>query len=649
MALQLTQTENGTPRYTINNWQEGIADSPELGFANMRNIEIGAIQGEILPTFKSSSLVQTPKTATAYTVTVATPGVFTSNNHGLTDGACIQFSNSGGSLPSGLSTKGAYNGATAYVVGDTMEANGQIWYAITAGTGNPYTSATYWREAYFYVQYLTANTFTVRRTYLGTAIQVTGSGSGTNTYATFNMAIPKHIASYFVVPPTPPTSYSSQLLEVFVQDSNGVIWFKDYNASIFAPIPGNSINASVPNTLPGNGNGMCLFAGADNNIWLIACTGTRAEFLNVTSYIASGGIPSWNINNTRWNFQTTSIDGGSTLGAPHKCIVSAQDNRVYFTDGKYITSLIELATKTFSPTDNTTNSFGIAVTLLPGTVTCSIEELSTNLVTGDLSTNRLFVWDRNSSNYNAVWRAAENGIFNLLNVNNTLYILAGNKGVVYSTQGYIIDVFKKIPEYITGGTVFWGGIARVNGHLLVGLKGSGSDPFGGVYKIYLHTLEKGTLVCDNTASDGLTTTNIVSLLSLSSDSYLMGTLATNNTTGGIDIVQSSNYRYTDGSAYIETQLLSVSDVQETRNFQLIGLELGRTLATGETITVTYRETPKESYSALATFDFASVGGIVNDYKPASMTDLNALQLKVALTSASSTSTQTPRLKTIIVQ
>ena len=181
MALQITQ-ENGQTKYTMNNWQEGIADSPELGFSNMRNVEIGMFIGEVLPAYLPVTKKQTSKQNQTYTTAIATPGVFTSSLvHQLNVGAAITFSNSGGTLPTGLSTKGAYNGATAYVVGDTMEANGQIWYAIKAGTGHTYTDANYWREAFFYVTSTpTTTTFKVANSFHNflNATEVAISGAG---------------------------------------------------------------------------------------------------------------------------------------------------------------------------------------------------------------------------------------------------------------------------------------------------------------------------------------------------------------------------------------------------------------------------------------------------------------------------------------
>lgn len=635
MALEI-DTSNGNPRYKINNWQEGIADSPELGFSDMRNMEIGSIQGEIMPTFKSVAITQVSRQTISYTVSVANPGVFTtSSNHQLVANAPIKFLNVGGTLPSGISSTGAYNGGTSYNVGDTMEANGQIWYAIQAGSGHTYTNINYWREAVFYVSNAAVSnnqTFTISRFISGAEIQVTGAGTGTNTFSTVDMGIPKHIKSNYE---------SSLFITTFIQDSNGLIWFRGNNGGIFTVVQGNYSNHLSTST--GNGNGLVIFTGSDGNTWLFACNAARADVLNVTSFFANypTTAPVWVNNSTNFGF----TNAGFNVNAVHKGIFSIVDQRVYFTDENIITYFAE--TTVFDPTNAATfTPFTAAVNLRKGHYGISIEELGDNILVGDANSNMIYVWNKKDSFITTSWRCAENIITEMLNVNNTVYILAGTKGVIYSTQGYSIDMFKKIPEYLTGGAVTWGGLAKVNGHLLVGLSDapySGSATHAGVYKIFLHTLEKGTLTCDNTISTGSLSGLPTCILGIESDTYFMGS------TGLVDIVQPSNYRYTDGSSFVETQILSVSDVQESRNFELIGLELGRTLSTGESIVISSRETPKESYAQLASFDFVTVGGIVNDYQTASITDLNAILLKVVLKSNTSTLIQSPRLKTVILK
>lgn len=91
-----------------------------------------------------------------FTVTIASPGVFTANNHGLNNGDSIILTTSaGGSLPTGL-------------------------------TASPSTSATV-----YYVINATTNNFNVSTTFNGTAVNTTGTQAGTHTmhyYPRMNMA-----------------------------------------------------------------------------------------------------------------------------------------------------------------------------------------------------------------------------------------------------------------------------------------------------------------------------------------------------------------------------------------------------------------------------------------------------------------------------
>ncbi len=80
-----------------------------------------------------------------FTVTIASPGVFTLNSHGFTDGQPVVFTTSG-ALPTGLTA-------------------GTVYFVITAG--------------------LTTNTFEVSATRGGSAVNTSGSQSGTHTATTY--------------------------------------------------------------------------------------------------------------------------------------------------------------------------------------------------------------------------------------------------------------------------------------------------------------------------------------------------------------------------------------------------------------------------------------------------------------------------------
>ena len=87
------------------------------------------------------TIIFSPTAVVQATFTAATTDIITSNAHGLSEGDCIWVSNSGGALPAGLSASTNY-----------------------------------------YVRDVTTNTFKVSATPMGTAVDITGAGTGTHTY-----------------------------------------------------------------------------------------------------------------------------------------------------------------------------------------------------------------------------------------------------------------------------------------------------------------------------------------------------------------------------------------------------------------------------------------------------------------------------------
>jgi len=616
MGVTVEKTQSN-PKYHFNNWQEGIADSPELGFSDIRNVEVGSFPGEAVPTYKPQLQTQSSQQSKTFTVDPATE-IFTWSGSVATqlyDNAPITFTNSGGALPAPL-------------------AANTLYYVIALST-------------------TTFSVSTKPKAVGGTALNITTAGTGTNRFSTFNMGVPKNALNYLntqggvlnIVNGT--VLVAQSLNSVFVQDDQGYIWTNCLGSAIFFPVTGNQVNTTPlggGNTY-GNGNGIATFTssgiGGTANDYLFACNGTRMEALDLTALV--GGTITWYFTGGTQTFTTTANT------TSHSALLG-QDNKVYFCDGRYLTAFSELPTKNFSPTDATTFSFSNKVLTLPSNASSQcLEQLGINLLIGDANTNYIYPWDRFSTSFTLPLRVPENNIQKMINTNNIVYILAGTKGVVYTTSGYMVQLFKKIPEYLTGGSVTWGGLDRLNGHLLIGLStstGGNGQANGGVYKIFLHTLQEGTLVIDNTPDTGLFTQLPTIILTSTADTYFIGYEPT-NTSGAIDLVSPLNDRYSNYESYIETPIVSVSGVQESRNFEELGMMLARSLTSGEGIQVSSRLSLNDTYSVLGTFTTA---GVVNDFLQGNISDANALQLQIALKeNVSGNNNFSPRLKEISIK
>jgi len=147
----IIEPTDSNPKYKFNSFQEGIADSPELGFSDMRNVEIGSFPGELIPNYKTVLQVQTSIQASTFTVDPATNIFTNSSGIPLLQNAPITVANTGGGLPAGVSANTIY-----------------------------------------YVIYLSDTTFSLALKPTGSAIDITTAGTGTNKFSTFDMGVPKN-------------------------------------------------------------------------------------------------------------------------------------------------------------------------------------------------------------------------------------------------------------------------------------------------------------------------------------------------------------------------------------------------------------------------------------------------------------------------
>jgi len=466
-------------------------------------------------------------------------------------------------------------------------------------------------------------------------------------------------AGYFYGDEVSFTTNSDQNM-IVIQDSNGYIWIKNLASGIFFPIGGNQVNTTPlgGSGVYGNGNGLSYFIGSNRTFYLFVANGNRVEVFNFSAFMG---------NNTTWTWYWT--DGAkaftNTTALINHSALWGQDNRIYFCDVSGLSAFNEVAGQVFDPTNAVTFGWNLKVLNLPAYASAQcLEELGVLLI-GDANSNYIFPWDRISTSFTTPLRVPENNIWKMININNVVYLLAGNKGVVYTTTGYMVDMFKKLPEYLTGGQVVWGGLNKVNGHLVIGVgtyNGGDGQFNSGVYKLFLHTLQPGTLTIDNTPStaiaggSGSVNNELPTvLLTVGADEYFVGysrSASLDDAYGAVDLIANTNSRYSNYEAYIEAPIVTVSTVQEKRNFEELGINFSEALQTGEGVSISSRLDLGGTYTTLGVFDYATQGAMVNDFLQGNIVDANALQLKVYIKAASGGTNPpefTPRLKEVSIK
>src|SRR3990167_5934190 len=282
----------------ITDFETGIADSPHKGIGLLRNVNIDAFTGAVKA---NPALASIFNTAVSATVTAADTDICTSTGmtgNANTTGQAVKFTTTG-TLPAGLTAN------TVYFVLTESQA---------------------------------AGTFKVTTTIAGgTTVNITDTGSGTHTVATVNPGAINHIVQ------------DSNTSVRFFQDSNGRVWYLASGAVLIKLL----VNAVLDNAVVGSaslanstGNGIVTFLVSDSSAtYLFAFRNALIDVINVFA-VTNQETPVWS---NAWQTMNTA---GSTSNRHHAIV--AQDNIIYYTDGRFIGSVKEITGQVFAPGSSST-------------------------------------------------------------------------------------------------------------------------------------------------------------------------------------------------------------------------------------------------------------------------------------------------------
>lgn len=527
----------------LKDFQNAVADSPHLGHALMRNIDIETFPGAMIVQKKMIqriiSSVLTTFTANAGTdVCTGAISLGTQSNidQGLTFAVGAVVLSSSGTLPAGLSLN-------------------TIYYLIFVST-TTFKLAT-----------------TQANALAGTAIDITDAGTGTHTITPIPIGTIKHITK----------DYKTGF--IFAQDSNGRIWNSVSATATLYLLNNSAIDTGNAPLTNASGNGISIFQNSDaSKSFIFSFRDALVDVAEVTS-TANVGAPSWT---NGWKSLNSAV--GTT---PIHYALLAQDNITYFCDGRFIGSIVENAGSVFAPGTPATYTYNNQALDTPQNEKLShLEELGTLLYASGLIYNKIYPWDRISDSFNLPIPVPEIGIYKLKNLGNMIYITAGMKGNIYYTQGTYVKLFKSIPGYLTNNSgvitsspVTWGGIAARNTGLLVGMAGQESAN-NGVYIIY----PDGRIVQDNTPYSGAT--NVTAIFA-EGDFYWIGYA------GGIDYITTSSRQGSFASVY-QSELFKVGNKTQKGTYSNCEVQLAKPATTGS-VRVGYRRDDSSSFTVLATY------------------------------------------------
>ena len=536
----------------IGGFDQGIGDSPYSGLTDMRSVDPTGLPGEASVSYATAPVFKTTNYNNYSTATLVTTanGLLSNAPSPLENGQYITFSNIGGAIGSNLSIN------TPYILVSYSVNNWQLYTLANA------------------------------------AVTVTTASTTTVTFSTINQGQPNYMV------------YDG--IYYWMLDNNGYLWSNIVTTTGSPSATStHSWTWTMNNVTSAHGNGLAAFKTPNTS----TSTGDTWIFIfrdNTIDYgpVVSTAYPVW-VNG--WNPNTGTANNGTVIQNTiyHQAMV-APDGNLYFLNssasakltgsiGKLQVNFGNSSFTAFTPSGgpSVSNYSYTDYPLIPkfDFATC-LAPSGTNILIGGHQ-NYIYNWDTFSTVVAGYIYLAEKNTVTMVTANQNTYAFTGNRGNIYITNGSQADVWKKMPDHLTGVVYpVWNfyGATYQKGRLYFGVSataqtGGGYLPIGGVWCI---DLASGSLRCSNQLSYG----NYNGYATC----FLQGDVTTNTPPGsglyigwsdgtgnlfGVDSGISTPY--TNRASYIVSDLIPVGTSLNPTTALQIEFKLAMPLVSGETV------------------------------------------------------------------
>jgi len=612
--MAYTQQKDGT--IVVNGFENGIADNPFDGISDIRNVNLISIPKEASVNFATSA-VNPPLvlTGTISSADAATDEITFSGASGLSLGMAIVPV--GGSLPAGITS-------------------GQVYWVgqVTAGG----TKTTLYSDAS-----------------LSTLVNITATGTG--VFPIPALQIPKYYA------------YSTNNGTNYLLDSIGQVW-SDARASSnlngYWVYQGNR----VPGTSYTQGNGLVLYKGSGTNQFLFVIHNSSIDYIinpdsSTPSWVyqwvpSTGAVGVYSATPAKVLQSPSITTSGSIIS--HEALL-APDNRVYYCDLNYVGRWYQTdPAVTFVPTTPATYTFDQTPLLPFSDVAQCLTFLGTNILVGGKN-NIVYPWDRFSTNPNQYILLAESNVAKMITVNTTTFIFVGNRGRIYYTNGSQAQLYKKMPDHLSGTVepyFTWGGVTSNKNQLYFSAlvttnAGVNITTMGGLWAIDLDSkaqrmtnqlsYQTGTGAGVGTYA-GYATALAPNFASNPAGTGLFIGWNSGASTYGIDATISTPY--TGSQAYVDSDLIPIGTFLKPVQNSQVEYKLSAPMVAGESVSMYYRLQFTDAYTLIFTKSFSAGANNFAGNSTESTTSLNFgaaqwLQIRTVINSTASTPSYT-RLK-----
>jgi len=401
------------------------------------------------------------------------------------------------------------------------------------------------------------------------------------------------------------------------------------------------------------------------NNYLIVKVGTNK--LSAFGSIANLGTAAWTENFA----ETSTSYGTNPMKVMSNNILYIGTSQATSTGQGYVDSLEENTGETFAPGTGATFTYSQKALTLPkgGSNPTFLEEYNMRLAigTGIAGENnaKIYLWDTVSPSFDSILEIKGSWVQIMKAYNGTLYFITSNSasgetdGTIYATNGYAVQKVGQLPKSTNNSQQ-----ARSTTSFLVGPNSfmewrdkfyiGCSNPSSTVLGAGIYEFDPSTgkitvpyrLASLNEGVSGVETVTYGAFLP--DDELFYASCFESTYTADLYTIQTfhASYRLVTTS-YFETGLWTIADKYQPKTFRYFEINLGKEMASGDVITLYYRNNLTDTYTTIGTMSYASDGAIATKIIENSSVNGDQIQFKVAVT-VGATATVGPEIKAIYV-
>lgn len=561
----------------------------------------------------------------------------TANRGGGGGGATGGDGSAAGSGGSGIVILRYLTGTVNATGGTITTSGGYTIHTFTSNDNFVVATSGLSESTVYYVRDISGNTFKLSLAPEGAAINLTSDSVGTLTtyqYGNQRGTGAKAPVAYYLdrqgvwngVPSTLLTD-GSNYAWVVLSSTDGVL---DANKLIFlGNIGGIGSDATVETGIVYWNSYILLFGGSGS-----------IDYANVSTLNTSGPATAWS-----YGWKTVTL---SALNGRIPVVSAKEDGNLYFGTSSGVGSIIETPGDSFDPTDATSYTYTSDALSFPESdkITC-MAELGNLLILGGRN-NFVYTWDKLSPGFNGLLNVPDVFTYAIVALNNNAYMFSGVRGRIYITNGSGVELYKKVPDYVTGTVnpyIIWrdANFNRNQIYFSFSAQNNALTDQGTVSGVWALETETGAMyLLNKTSNSGYTGTTNMALpmppLTAGGNpppgaGVMIGWYS--GSTYTLDIGTSTPY--TNYESYVHTDMIPVGTFLDPFTPSQIEWKTSAPLVSGESVRVSYRTNISDSFTTIGT---SSTAGVLSDLYQTNFQKAQWVQFRVETSSTASSPSYT---------